>query len=176
MKKFSKLLAVILALSLLVVPVSAKQGTNSASLTYQDIRITVDGEQISPVDVNGKTVDPFLIDNTTYLPIRAVAEALGCSVAWDDATSTITIDSDAPETISHTLMAGAGVGEIKWDASVIAANNEGFSGEYLDPLHPHHHHPPHQRGRGGGGRACRREGGLRTGKGQLPKRRHGRRL
>ena len=135
MKKLSKLLAVILAISLLVVPVSAKQETASASLTYRDISITIDGERIFPTDVSGKTVDPFIIDGTTYLPVRAVAEALGCEVAWDDATSTVAINSNAAETVSHTLKAGAGVGEIKWDASVITASNEGFSGEYLDIPH-----------------------------------------
>ena len=36
---------------------------------------------------------------------------------------------------SGLLMAGAGSGEIRWDESIILANNEGFSGEYLDVPH-----------------------------------------
>ena len=31
---------------------------------------------------------------TTMVPLRAVAEALGCDVAWDDATQTVIINSD----------------------------------------------------------------------------------
>lgn len=42
--------------------------------------------------VNGKTVTlnvaPFIEGGSTYLPVRAVAEAMGANVGWDGATST----------------------------------------------------------------------------------------
>ena len=47
--------------------------------------------------VNGNTIildSPAYIDpanNRTYLPVRAVAENLGATVAWDDATKTATL-------------------------------------------------------------------------------------
>ena len=45
------------------------------------------------VVVEGKAVqaDNFLYDDTTYLPIRAVSEALGLDVQYDGTTSTATI-------------------------------------------------------------------------------------
>ena len=67
--------------------------TETATLTYKDIKISIDGQLIQPTDAQGNAVDPFIIDGTTYLPLRAVAGALGCDVAWDGATGTITLRS-----------------------------------------------------------------------------------
>lgn len=50
---------------------------------FSGISILVDGEQITPHDVNGNYVEPFIVDGTTYLPVRAVGEALGKPVSWD---------------------------------------------------------------------------------------------
>lgn len=45
--------------------------------------------------INGKmaTAEVKTIDNTTYVPLRAVSEMLGASVSYDSATSIITINS-----------------------------------------------------------------------------------
>ncbi|MFD2117760.1 stalk domain-containing protein [Paenibacillus yanchengensis] len=46
------------------------------------------------VVVNGKLLDQqgVLIDNVTYVPVRAVADALGASVKWDSKTRTVNIN------------------------------------------------------------------------------------
>ncbi|MCD8049703.1 MAG: RICIN domain-containing protein [Clostridia bacterium] len=81
-----RILAVIVALAMMisVVPVFAADGA-------EDITIVVDGVTIEPVDVNGNAVEPFIEDGTTYLPVRAVAEALGLSIDWDNDTRTVVI-------------------------------------------------------------------------------------
>jgi len=66
----------------------ATNATKTAELLYRDIKITLDGKAITPKDANGNTVEPFIIDGTTYLPVRAISEAMGLHVKWDDATST----------------------------------------------------------------------------------------
>ncbi len=58
-------------------------------LKYPGITIYLDGEKLVPKDVTGKVVDPFVIDGTTYLPIRAIASALGLTVDWDGETKTV---------------------------------------------------------------------------------------
>ena len=45
--------------------------------SYSGIRIILDGVEVTPEDVNGNPVEPFAVKGTTYLPVRAVAEALG---------------------------------------------------------------------------------------------------
>ncbi len=62
----------------------AKSGTETLEVMYDNIKIVVDGSQCDPKDVNGNSVEPFIYNGTTYLPARAVAEALGEKVLWDD--------------------------------------------------------------------------------------------
>jgi len=89
-------IAVILALMFaLTVPVAAASETNNIEITNREIRIVVDGVQITPVDAAGNPVEPFIYNGTTYLPVRAVAGALGLSVGWDGETSTVLLTSGA---------------------------------------------------------------------------------
>lgn len=55
----------------------------------QSVRIVVDGSEIVPLDGNGKRVDPIIVDGTTYLPVRAVANAFGKAVYWDGPSYTV---------------------------------------------------------------------------------------
>lgn len=65
--------------------------TDYIEAVYNDIKIVVDGQQITPTDGNGKVVEPFISYGTTYLPVRAVANAFGKEVDWDGETNTVTI-------------------------------------------------------------------------------------
>lgn len=79
-----------------IAPVEAAkstQATVSVSATYRDIAIIIDGVPLIPTDAAGNVVEPFLIDGTTYLPVRAISEALDLSVSWDNATSTVSLTS-----------------------------------------------------------------------------------
>ncbi len=53
------------------------------------IRIILDGQELHPTDVNGEPVEPMIYNGTTYLPVRAVASALGKAVSWDGETYTV---------------------------------------------------------------------------------------
>ncbi|MCI8284349.1 MAG: copper amine oxidase N-terminal domain-containing protein [Firmicutes bacterium] len=68
-------------------------GTTSLSATYKNILIKVNGKTITPTDANGNYVEPFVYNGTTYLPVRAVASALGQNVDWDAYTNTVNISS-----------------------------------------------------------------------------------
>ena len=67
----------------------------TATLHYDGISIKLDGQYLTPRDINGNEVNPFIIDGTTYLPIRAVAAALGLEVGWEQETQTIRLTSGA---------------------------------------------------------------------------------
>ena len=69
---------------------------------YNGIKIYVDGDKITPKDGNGKIVDPFIYDGTTYLPVRAVSEALGKQVAWDDKSNSVYIGQRLDEVVVGT--------------------------------------------------------------------------
>ncbi len=67
----------------------ASQNSDYVQRFYRDIKIALNGLILEPKDANGKDVEPFVIDGTTYLPIRAVAEALDLKVNWNDQTNTV---------------------------------------------------------------------------------------
>jgi len=73
--------------------VSASVGTIQKDLWYNNIKITLDNQEITPTDANGTYVEPFIIDGTTYLPVRAVSDALGLSVNWDANTNTVKLST-----------------------------------------------------------------------------------
>lgn len=74
---------------------SALAATVTKQLTayYNNIKISLNGSEVVPKDVKGNPVDPFIVDGTTYLPIRAIASALGLDVDWDGTTKTVVLTS-----------------------------------------------------------------------------------
>lgn len=97
MKKELKGFVVGVVLSSLIVsalPAMAEKITKSAELLYNDIKVVIDGKRADLKDANGNTVDPFIIDGTTYLPVRAVSNALNKAVSWDGATQTVYLEKN----------------------------------------------------------------------------------
>lgn len=63
-----------------------------AAAAQQGIHISINGHELIPKDAAGNIVEPFLKDGTTYLPLRAISEALGKSVEWDESTNTVLVN------------------------------------------------------------------------------------
>ena len=72
--------------------------TKNLLANYVGVQLVVDGVTVIPKDANGNIVEPFIVDGTTYLPVRAVAEALGREVSWDGTTQTVYINDKEPVT------------------------------------------------------------------------------
>lgn len=53
------------------------------------VKVVVDGRKLNPTDANGNKVQPMIYNGTTYLPVRAVANALGKAVYWDGPNYTV---------------------------------------------------------------------------------------
>lgn len=66
----------------------------SINVLPNTIKVIVDGKEVQ--------ADNFLYNDTTYLPIRAVSEALKMNVQYDSATSTAVISSADTPTIAPT--------------------------------------------------------------------------
>lgn len=82
--------ALIMGLS---VPTLAKT-VKTVELYYNNIQIRLNGKSIIPKDAKGNTVDPFIINGTTYVPVRAIGEAFGLNVKYDGATNTVILGND----------------------------------------------------------------------------------
>ena len=80
---------------------SAIAAVTSKQITayYNNIKLVIDGETITPKDALGNVVEPFIYNGTTYLPVRAVGEAVGKAVYWDGQTKTVylgAVDGNTP--------------------------------------------------------------------------------
>lgn len=67
--------------------------TTTIEVVYNTVNITVNGQKIE--------ADNILYNGVTYVPLRAVAEALNKEVGWDQDTMTASIN-DKPETATVT--------------------------------------------------------------------------
>ncbi|WP_379164121.1 stalk domain-containing protein [Paenibacillus sp. sgz5001063] len=71
-------------------------GTNlqkiSAYLNHS-IGFQVNGAKYTPVDNNGRTLAPITYNDTTYLPVRAVADALKVPVTFNPSTNQVILGS-----------------------------------------------------------------------------------
>ena len=85
--------------------VFASHSTQKISVIYRDIKLSTDGVEFTPLDADGNVVEPFVYNGTTYLPVRAVGEALGRDVSWDNDTSTVIISGKPLREISLTTQA-----------------------------------------------------------------------
>ena len=82
---------------------SASQATKSLNVLYRDIKLKINDNIITPRDANGNVVEPFAFEGTTYLPVRAVGEALGLSVGWDNDTSTVIMSGKPQKQLSVAI-------------------------------------------------------------------------
>lgn len=79
-----------LSASLLVTGIGyAANTTTLYDVLVEGVKIVVDGQKINPTDANGNTVEPIIYNGTTYLPVRAVANAIGKAVYWDGPNYTV---------------------------------------------------------------------------------------
>ena len=55
------------------------------------ITVYVDDVKLEPKDANGNPVEVFIHNGSTYLPVRAVSEAVGKPITWDGKTQSVYI-------------------------------------------------------------------------------------
>jgi hypothetical protein len=91
MKK--KKLALLVGLILIISTVTAFATgavTKNIDVLYNNIKLVVDGKPIEfGEDSAGNKIEPFIYNGTTYLPVRAVGEAIGKKVDWDGSNQTV---------------------------------------------------------------------------------------
>ena len=98
----------------------------SRSIEVEDgIGISINGAKFIPRDADGKKVPVFLYNGTTYVPVRAISEAMGMDVSFNSATRTVQLTT-ADRTASQQGASSASGNYISADrAKQIALNDAG---------------------------------------------------
>jgi hypothetical protein len=58
-----------------------------------EIKFTLNGKSWSPTDPDGKVISPIIYEGSSYVPLRAVGEAAGLMVDWDQTSKTIVLQN-----------------------------------------------------------------------------------
>lgn len=116
-----------LLLSLAVLPASALTASQDIQVDYKNITVTLDGQAVALTDAGGAAVEPFAYQSTTYLPLRAVAGALGLKVEWQAASNTVVLTSGGARAAASGLPANGTIGPatIRADFKDIAVTLDG---------------------------------------------------
>lgn len=102
----------VLALTISALILLLSFGTTSYAQTIQStlkaqfvsFKILMNGTQVTPKDSQGNTVQPLLVNGTTYLPIRAFGDLFAKNVDFDNSLKQISI-SDKPNNEIESLKA-----------------------------------------------------------------------
>lgn len=85
------LFTAVLGVSALGATVLAEPMENKISVVYDNIKIYVDGVLSQPKGANGETIEPFISNGVTYVPVAAISKIFGKDVSWDGNTKSIYI-------------------------------------------------------------------------------------
>lgn len=85
----------ILTMALLIPSMAViANNTRDISATFRNIRIFVDGEEFVPRDAHGNHVEPFLVDGSVFMSLRAASEIAGLVPSWDGENAFVHLNSE----------------------------------------------------------------------------------
>lgn len=100
-KRFTALL---LMLAILIIPAAAASTYRQQIAVEYGITLDINGQQAVLKDPNGNTVQPFVYNGTTYVPIRAVSEMFNADIIYNSDENKAYIYDDYTEILVAAYM------------------------------------------------------------------------
>jgi hypothetical protein len=91
--------ALVLTAGLFPAGSSAQVGTKNLQAKYNNIKVLYNGSQVST------TIEPFIVNGTTYIPLRMMAGVFNKDITWDGTTYTINVKDQADQQQAAQLAA-----------------------------------------------------------------------
>ncbi len=125
-RAFKGLLAALLV-SVMIIPVAiADSHTSLVSKSINvdsGVNLSLDGLPYKPLNTTGQLADLFIYNGTTYLPARALSEALGVDIAWRGDSATVAIGRDEAADAAKYLSHYFGLGDLGQTVTWSSFNN-----------------------------------------------------
>jgi hypothetical protein len=106
-KKFRKI-AILVAVMMLVMSFSstgfASWLDQTIKASYRNITVFVNGTMKQAKTAQGAVVEPFIVDGTTYVPLRGISEMLGYQVTFNPTTYRIDITGADVSTLTNQIL------------------------------------------------------------------------
>lgn len=83
--------------------VFAATGTKTIEVLYNNIKVYKDNVLCELKDANGNTVEPFIYNGTTYMPVRGTANLAGMDVTWEGETRSVYLWDEIPADGTYLL-------------------------------------------------------------------------
>lgn len=101
-------LAILVAVMMLVMSFSstgfASWLDQTIKASYRNISVYVNGTVKQAKNVNGVVIEPFIVDGTTYVPLRGIADILGYQVSFNPTTYRIDITGTDISTLTQRII------------------------------------------------------------------------
>lgn len=97
--------AIILMLALFLTTSYAANAYKKSITVESGVNVEFNGDALNMTDVNGKAVEAFIYNGTTYVPLRAVSGAFGADIAYDANSNTVSFYDDFSEVcaVAHEM-------------------------------------------------------------------------
>jgi len=141
--KRSRIVALLLALVMVLGSAAMAVGNKKEVSIYPGINLSVNGQKVTPVNEKDEEVELFIYNDSTYAPIRYLAQLLGLDVDWDGDSSTVQLTGDVnmeavkgdyiPGTYTGTAMGFGGPVTIEVTVTADAITAAKVTGEQETP-------------------------------------------
>lgn len=99
-KRLILVVAVFMVLAFAAGTIAAPAVQDVTATLAGDIKFFVNGKDWQPKDVDGSVMTPIIYNGRTYLPARAIGEALGVKVDWVNETRTVVLGDTMPPVVA----------------------------------------------------------------------------
>jgi hypothetical protein len=104
------------------------------------VNVKLNGQMWQPKDSTGANTYPITYNNTTWLPVKSIGDALGVKVGWDAASNSVLIGdvktdstSDSSTSIENFSFDNVDVkkGDYGWTVTIDVTSKKDFKGAFL---------------------------------------------
>lgn len=135
MRKYRHFIAGLIVGAMLLSVITVFAGTQTIEAFYNNIKISIDGKTIDLKDAVGNPMEPFIYNGTTYVPARAIAEALGMEVKFNETTNTVELNRKEGGSMAwddSNVVSGLEYKIIKEDALIVQVRSDNT--KYVDAM------------------------------------------